>query len=136
MYCALKPRKKHETIKSQAVRKIIKRSNNKLTGKSLTLTIQRAHHIEQLLDLAEGEWRFLDMYEELIPCFFTSTINSCYNFEIFLELVKSNTTISSDDAEKRYEDWKKSESIKRAEHFNDACEQAGINIRISSEDLE
>jgi hypothetical protein len=136
MYCALKPRKKHETIKSQAVRKIIKRSNNKLTGKSLTLTIQRAHRIERLLDLAEGEWRFLDVYEELTPCFFTSTINSCYNFEIFLELVKSNTTISSDDAEKRYEDWKKSESIKRAEHFNDACEQAGINIRISSEDLE
>jgi hypothetical protein len=136
MYCALKPRKKHETIKSQAVRKIIKRSNNKLTGKSLTLTIQRAHRIERLLDLAEGEWRFLDVYEELTPCFFTSTINSCYNFEIFLELVKSNTTISSDDAEKRYEDWKKSESIKRAEHFNDACDQAGINIRISSEDLE
>jgi hypothetical protein len=136
MYCALKPRKKHETIKSQAVRKIIKRSNNKLTGKSITLMIQRAHRIERLLDLAEGEWRFLDVYEELTPCFFTSTINSCYNFEIFLELVKSNTTISSDDAEKRYEDWKKSESIKKAEHFNDACEQAGINIRISSEDLE
>ena len=40
MYCALKPRKKHETIKSQAVRKVIKRSDGKLTGKSLTLTIQ------------------------------------------------------------------------------------------------
>ena len=67
--------------------------------------------------------------------FFTSTINSCYNFEIFLKLVKSNTTISSDDAEKRYEDWKKNESILRARQFNDACEQAGINLQISSEEL-
>jgi hypothetical protein len=38
MYCAIKPRKKHETIKSQAVRKIINRSDGKLTGNSLTLT--------------------------------------------------------------------------------------------------
>jgi hypothetical protein len=76
------------------------------------------------------------VYEELIPCFFTSTINSCYNFKIFLELVKSNTIISSDDVKKRYENWKKRESILRAEQFNDACEQAGINIQISSENLE
>jgi len=136
MYCAIKPRKKHETIKSQAVRKIINRSDGKLTGKSLTLIIQRAHRIERLLNLAEFDWRLLDVYEELTPCFFTSTINSCHNFEIFLELVKSNTNISSDDAEKRYEDWKKSGSILRAEQFNKLCEQAGINIRISSEDLE
>jgi hypothetical protein len=46
MVCALKPRKKNETIKSQAVRKIIKRSDGRLTGKSLTLIIQRAHRIE------------------------------------------------------------------------------------------
>ena len=76
------------------------------------------------------------MYEELTPCFFTSTINSCYNFEIFLELVKSNITISSDDAERRYEDWKKNKSILRARQFNDACEQTGINFRISSEELD
>ena len=31
---------------------------------------------------------------------------------------------------------KKSGSILRAEQFNKLCEQAGINIRISSEDLE
>ena len=136
MCCALKPRKKHETIKSQAVRKVIKRSDGKLTGKSLTLIVQRAHRIERLLNLAEDDWRSLDVYEELTPCFFTSTINNCYNFEIFLELVKSNTTISSDDAEKRYEDWKKNESILRAMQFNDACEQAGINLRISSEKLD
>lgn len=136
MYCALKPRKKHETIKSQAVRKVIKRSDGKLTGKSLTLTIQRAHRIERLLNLAKGDWRFLDVYEELTPCFFTSTINNCHNFEIFLELVKSNITISSDDAEKKYEDWKKNESILRAEQFNNACEQAGIDIQISSEELD
>ena len=43
-----------------------------------------------------------------------------------MKLVKSNTTISSDDAERRYEDWKKNESILRARQFNDACEQAGI----------
>ena len=135
MCCALKPRKKHETIKSQAVRKVIKRSDGKLTGKSLTLIVQRAHRIERLLNLAEDDWRSLDVYEELTPYFFTSTINNCYNFEIFLELVKSNTTISSDDAEKRYEDWKKNESILRARQFNDACEQAGINLRISSEEL-
>ena len=83
MCCALKPRKKHKTIKSQAVRKVIKRSDGKLTGKSLTLTVQQAHRIERLLNLAEDDWRFLDVYEELTPCFFTSTINSCYNFEIF-----------------------------------------------------
>jgi hypothetical protein len=136
MYCALKPRKKRETIKSKAVRKIIKRSDGKLTGKSLTLIIQRAHRIERLLNLAEGDWRFLDVYEELTPCFFTSTINSCDNYEIFLELVKSNATISSNDAETRYKIWKKRESILRAEQFNNACEQAGVNIRISFEDLE
>lgn len=58
MYCALKPRKKNETIKSQAVRKIIKRSERNLTEKSLTLIIQRAHHIEQLLNLAEDDGGF------------------------------------------------------------------------------
>jgi hypothetical protein len=88
------------------------------------------------LDLAEGEWRFLDVYEELTPCFFTSTINSCDNFEIFLELVKSNITISNDDAETRYQKWKKSVSILRAEQFNNACEEAGVNIRISLEDFD
>ena len=82
MLC-LKTKKKHETIKSQAVRKVIKRSDGKLTGKSLTLIVQRAHHIERLLNLAEDDWRSLDVYEELTPCFFTSTINNCYNFEIF-----------------------------------------------------
>jgi hypothetical protein len=136
MVCVLKPRKKNETIKSQAVRKIIKRSDGRLMEKSLTLIIQWAHRIEWLLNLAEDDWRLLDVYEELIPCFFTSTINSCYNFKIFLELVKSNTIISSDDVKKRYENWKKRESILRAEQFNDACEQAGINIQISSENLE
>ena len=136
MYCALKLRKKHETIKSQAVRKVVKRSYGKLTGKSLTLIIQRAHRIERLLNLAKGDWRFLDVYEELTPCFFTSTINSCNNFEIFLELVKSNTTISNDDAVEKYENWKKNESILRAEQFNNACEQAGINIQISFEELD
>jgi hypothetical protein len=136
MYCALKPRKKNETIKAQAVRKIVKRSGGNLTGKSLTLIIQRAHRIERLLNLAEGDWRFLDVYEELTPCFFTSTINSCCNFEIFLELVKSNTTISTDDAETRYEDWKKIDSTSRVEQFNNTCKQAGANIQISYEDLE
>jgi hypothetical protein len=135
MYCALKARKKNETIKSQAFRKIIKRSDSKLTGKSLTLIVQRAHRIERILNLAQGDWRLLDVYEELTPCFFTSTISTNYNFEIFLELVKNNITISRGDAEKRYEDWKKRESILRVEQFNNACEQAGINIRISSEDL-
>ena len=45
MYCALKERKQGITIKSQVTKKIIKRSDEQLNNKELTLLIQRARRI-------------------------------------------------------------------------------------------
>ena len=81
MLC-LKIKEKAWNYQITGCKKVIKRSDGKLTGKSLTLIVQRAHRIERLLNLAKDDWGSLDVYEELTPCFFTSIINNCYNFDI------------------------------------------------------
>ncbi|GBB90785.1 hypothetical protein RclHR1_17870002 [Rhizophagus clarus] len=121
LFCALKPRKQGQTIKSQVTKKILKESNGRLDEKDLTLYLQRGFRIERVLNSIGVKWNILDAIDNLTPCFFTSTINGCQNFEIWLEIILSNEVISYNEAEIRYKQFKATLANERVMCMKQAC---------------
>jgi hypothetical protein len=133
LLCALRPRKQSQTIKSQVTKKILKESNDRLDEKDLTLYLQKGFRVERVLNSIGNKWNVLDAIENLTPCFFTSIINSCQNFEIWLEIVLSNEVISYNEAEIKYKQFKAASAYKRVMCIKQACESNGVEIQQPNE---
>lgn len=88
-FCALNlSRGQGETTKSQSKALVVKYFPHILL-QDMNLMLQRAPRIYRLLLLSDGDWRFVEAFEELSSCFFKSSMNSASNFEIWLNLVKT-----------------------------------------------
>ena len=77
-----------ETMRSQA-KELVIRYFPQVPLQNMSLMLQRAPRIYRLLLLFNGDWRLMDSFEELSPCFFKSSMNSALNFEVWLNLVKT-----------------------------------------------
>ena len=64
---------------------------------NMDLMLQRAPRIYQLLEITDHDWHFLDIFDELSPCFFKSVIKSAVNFEIWINLVRTGNIISYEE---------------------------------------
>ncbi|GES95909.1 trinucleotide repeat-containing gene 6C protein [Rhizophagus clarus] len=129
LFCALKPRKQGQTIKSQVTKKILKESNGRLDEKDLTLYLQRGFRIERVLNSIGVKWNILDAIDNLTPCFFTSTINGCQNFKIWLEIILSNEVILYNEAEIRYKQFKATLANERVMCMKQACGDCGVEFQ-------
>ena len=89
-------RKQRETTKSQA-KSLISRFYPTISFQNMDLMLQRAPRIYRLLEIADYDWRLLDAFEELTPCFFKSKMKSANNFEIWISLVRTGRLINSED---------------------------------------
>ena len=101
------------------------KSEGKLNKKNVTLYVQRVSRIKRLLKAINYQWCVIDTFDNLTPCFFTSTINGCQNFEIWLEIVLNNTFITYDEADQRYKQNKLTATISRIERIRKAFYDAG-----------
>jgi hypothetical protein len=73
--------------------------------------------------------------ENLSPSYFTSF--NCQNFEIWLELVRSEKIITFREAEENYQTYKRLVTEERISDMKKAFEEAGENfIDLSIEDFE
>jgi len=81
-------RNKGETTRSQAKKKIIEEYPNIDLG-DLDLILQISPRIYRLLQVSNGNWVLLDVFEEITPTFFKSKMKVGANFEIWLNLVRT-----------------------------------------------
>jgi hypothetical protein len=81
-------RNKGETIRSQAKKKIIEEYPNIDLG-DLDLILQISPRIYRLLQVSNGNWAILDVFEEITPTFLKSKMKVGANFEIWLNLVRT-----------------------------------------------
>jgi hypothetical protein len=115
-------REQGETKKSQA-KILITQYFPQISLPNMNLMLQRAPRIYRLLLLANGDWRFIDAFEELTPSFIKSAMNSAANFEIWLNLVKTGKIINYEEGPTMRERGK--EELKRFKleiiksYFND-----------------
>lgn len=89
-------RRQGETTKSQA-KSLIVHFYPSISIPNMDLMLQRAPRIYRLLEIADHDWRFLDIFDELSPCFFKSVIKSAVNFEIWINLVRTGNIISYEE---------------------------------------
>ncbi|CAB4430645.1 unnamed protein product [Rhizophagus irregularis] len=81
-------RNRGETTRSQAKKKIIEEYPNIDLG-DLDLMLQISPRIYRLLQVSNGNWVLLDVFEEITPTFFKSKMKVGANFEIWLNLVRT-----------------------------------------------
>ncbi len=81
-------RNKGETTRSQAKKKIIEEYPNIDLG-DLDLILQISPRIYRLLQVSNGNWVLLDVFEEITPTFFKSKMKVGANFEIWLNFVRT-----------------------------------------------
>jgi hypothetical protein len=81
-------RNRGETTRSQAKKKIIEEYPNIDLG-DLDLMLQISPRIYRLLQVSNGNWVLLDVFEEITPTFFKSKMKIGANFEIWLNLVRT-----------------------------------------------
>ncbi|CAB4374450.1 unnamed protein product [Rhizophagus irregularis] len=81
-------RNRGETTRSQAKKKTIEEYPNIDLG-NLDLMLQISLRIYRLLQVSNGNWVLLDVFEEITPTFFKSKMKVGTNFEIWLNLVRT-----------------------------------------------
>ncbi|UZO29813.1 uncharacterized protein OCT59_023268 [Rhizophagus irregularis] len=81
-------RNRGETTRSQAKKKIIEEYPNIDLG-DLDLMLQISPRIYRLLQVFNGNWVLLDVFEEITSIFFKSKMKVGANFEIWLNLVRT-----------------------------------------------
>ena len=57
----------------------------------LDLILQISPRIYRLLEIANGNWSLLDVFEEITPTFFKSKMKVVANFDLWLNLVRTGT---------------------------------------------
>ena len=63
----------------------------------MDLMLQQAPRIYRLLKIANYDWRFLNCFEGLSSCFFKNGIMSATNFEIWINLVRTDKLINYEE---------------------------------------
>ena len=113
IYCSLHElRKKGETIKNQAMKKIIKYSKPdhgsppKFFIGDFKMLIRAAKRIERLVAISNNNWGIIDVFPNLDVDFFKSTSISVVNYERFLKLVENGQLISIKDGNQLYHNIK------------------------------
>ena len=115
-----------ETTRSQAKTLVI-RYYPHISVQNMSLMMQRAPRIYRLFLLSNGDWRFLDSFEELTSSFFKSSMKSAANFEIWLNLVKTGQLVDYQEGQRMRESGK--QSVKEAklhiikDYFNEVNEE-------------
>ncbi len=125
LYCSLNQlRKKGETIKNQAIKKIVmysKRENQDPIPKFFTdefkKIIRAAKRIERLVvGISGGNWGILDAFPNIDVDFFKSTSINVVDFERFLKFVETGQLISISEGKQLYQSIK-SEQIQEREKY-------------------
>jgi len=95
-FCEINLRRRQgETTKSQA-KLLISYFYPAISISNMDLMLQRAPRIYRLLEIA-ADWRLLDAFEDLTPCFFKSKMKTANNFEIWISLVRTGRLIGNDE---------------------------------------
>jgi len=131
LYCSLHElRKKEETIKNQALNKIVmysKRENPDQVPKFLTedfkKIIRAAKRIERLVvGISGGNWGILDAFPNIDVDFFKSTSISAADFERFLKFVETGQLISKSDGNQLYQSIKSEQNQEREKYIQSIYE--------------
>lgn len=131
LYCSLhKLRKKGETVKNQAIQKIVmysKRENPDQIPRFLTddfkKIIRGAKRIERLvMGISGGNWGILDAFPNIDVEFFKSTSISAVDFERFLKFVETGQLISKSDGNQLYQSIKSEQNQEREKYIQSIYE--------------
>jgi hypothetical protein len=133
IYCNLyKERKKGETLRQQAKKKIMTYSKpdddspSKINYTEFTNIIRAARRIKRLLSIANNNWGIVDAFPNLDVNFFKSTSINVNNYERWLSLVESNKPITEEEGKKRYLQNKMEEIKQRQENINNIYVSANL----------
>jgi len=125
IYCNLyKERKKGETLRQQAKKKIMTYSKpdddspSKINYVEFTNIIRAARRIKRLLNIVNNNWGIVDAFPNLDVNFFKSTSINVNNYERWLSLVEFNKPITEEEEKKRYQQNKMKEIKQRQENIN------------------
>jgi len=89
-------RNKGETIWSQAKKKIIEEYPN-IDLEDLDLILQISPRIYRLLQVSNGNWAILDVFEEITSTFLKSKMKVVANFDLWINLVRTGKLESYKD---------------------------------------
>ena len=81
-------RNKGETTRSQAKKKIMEEYPDIDLG-DLDLILQISPRVYRLLQVSNGNWALLDIFEEITPTFFKSKMKIVTNFDLWINLVRT-----------------------------------------------
>ena len=133
IYCNLyKERKKGETVKHQAKKKIITYSKPerdlppKIKESDLTSIIRAAKKIERLVGIANNNWGIVDAFPNLDVNFFKSTSINVNDYERWLKLVETDNMISEEEGKKLYQQNKMTEIKQRQQNIHNIYESANL----------
>lgn len=125
VYCNLhKDRKKGVTIKSQAIKTIVRLSKPskeeppKIKSSTISTILNKALRIRRLLEVASDNFNIIDAFPDLEPYLFSANKLSVVNFERWLGLVRTNQLISFKEGELLYKNFKAETKRKRKENLN------------------
>ncbi|CAB4390128.1 unnamed protein product [Rhizophagus irregularis] len=131
-FCAANlKRNKGETTRSQAKKKIIEEYPD-IDFSDLDLILQISPRIYRLLQVSNGNWALLDIFEEITPTFFKSKMKIATNFDLWINLVRTGMLEDYKNGQSYHEREKqelrdlKIQIIKS--YFNDVDEEKLNNI--------
>ena len=125
VYCNLyKERERGQTIKSQAIKMIVKSSKSssqeapRIKNSTISTILNKASRIKRLLGMASNNFNIIDGFPDLEPYMFSAKRLSVINFERWLELIRTNNLVSFKEGEQLYKDFKAETKRKRNEKLN------------------
>lgn len=124
-------RNKGETTRSQAKKKIMEEYPD-IDFNDLDLILQISPRIYRLLQVSNGNWALLDIFEEITPTFFKSKMKIATNFDLWINLVRTGMLEDYENGQSYHERGKeelrdlKIQIIKS--YFNDVDEEKLNNI--------
>jgi hypothetical protein len=134
IYCSLHElRKKGETIKNQAMKKIIKHSKPsrdsppKFFFDDFKNIIRASKRIERLIAISANNWGIVDAFPNLDVDFFKSTSISVGNYERFLKLVETGQLISIEDGNQLYNNFKIEQNRQRKIYIQNIYDDAATS---------
>ena len=125
IYCNLSQKRKKEiTVKTQAIKLIVKHSKLGIDqaplihANTVSKLIKGAVRVKRLLKLAQNNFNIIDAFPDLQVNFFTGTGLNAANFERWLILVEKNVIISVKEGENLYKEYKALAKNRRSKNLN------------------
>jgi hypothetical protein len=125
-----------ETTRSQAKKKIMEEYPD-IDFSDLDLILQISPRVYRLLQVSNGNWVLLDIFEEITPTFFKSKMKIATNFDLWINLVCTGMLEDYENGQNYHERGKqelrdlKIQIIKS--YFNDVNEEKLNNIVINDD---